>query len=471
MKCIQILLLPIFLVFACQQKTYHGDLIIVNASIVDVESIQIIEHQTLIITHGKIQSIVPFSSGHTYEAKEVIDGENIFVIPGLWDMHTHYVTAKPNFLDLFISNGILGVRELWGNLHNRDSIVDANPLAPRIYLSGAIIDGPSSLLMGATITNDPNDAIRLVDSLYSAGADFIKVYDNISREVYKAIAQRCKELDFPFCGHTPNVISAEEASQLGQKSIEHLNGIFESASKEEDRIDSLEQLFNRAFELGDISNALMAFTNIMDAYTTGYDEHALDKLSETLRDNHTFITPTLILHQKNWFRNSHDYTTRQENKYIPKSMLEGWHPQNDFPSKIYSEATWQAGQNSFITAQKITKRLRDNNIKILAGTDCGISYVVPGFSLHEELDLLVKSGLSNGEALQTATLNPAVFLNTIDSLGTIAEGKIADLVILGSNPLDNIENTQSILGVVKNGIHLNRETLDDLLSSLEIDKK
>ena len=439
-------------------------------NIIDVENQITNSNQTIAIQNGKIILIEPYSDSSVIKAETIIDGTNKYLMPSLWDMHTHYTTSNKHkgFLNLFIANGVLGVRDLWGNLETRDSLVASNTFMPRIFLSGHIMDGPFTLLQGTLQPKSVEEATHLVDSLNQKGADFIKVYDDLSKDIYEAISQKCNELNLPFSGHTPDIITAIDASELGQKSIEHLNGIFESCSSQQSRIDSLEVTFKQAFMQRNIPNAIKAFTEIETLYSSTLDEDELNKLSKTLVKNKTYVTPTLITLNNHWYRKEVDFTKDSRNKYIPLEMLNGWNPNNEFPTNMFPEETWESGKKMVTTAKTITNKLNKNGVKLLAGTDCGVSYVLPGFSIHNELKLLVESGLSNGEALQTATINPSEYFNLSDSLGIVSVNRIADLVLLNNNPLENIENTQTIYGVIQNGKYLDRNKLNQLLKTAEI---
>ena len=166
---------------SCTKSTQHADLIIQDITVVDVKDIKVIDHQYIIIDDGIIVGIESSSDG--FEANELINGTGKFLIPGLWDMHAHYSNVKgyEYFNSLFIANGVLGVRDLWGNLAVRDSLESINYLMPRNYTSGAIIDGPFTLLQGTLQPNSPEDATQLVDSLYHAGADDVATSRDQSR--------------------------------------------------------------------------------------------------------------------------------------------------------------------------------------------------------------------------------------------------------------------------------------------------
>lgn len=462
--------LIILLIISCGRNTIEGDLILKNVNIVDVENLNILSGQTIVVKGNKISSIVPHSEKAEIKAKRVIDGHGKYVMPGLWDMHTHYTTSTnyAGFLNLFIANAVLGVRDLWGDLTTRDSLVASDIIRPRIYLSGHIMDGPFTLLQGTLQPETPEEATSLVDSLYKKGADFIKVYDDLSPEIYHAIATHCNELGLPFAGHVPMDITAIEASNLGQKSIEHMNGIFKSSSSRQPIIDSLEHQFEQAFMQRNIPKALDVYQKLSQLLVSSFDEDEFANLVKVLKKNNTYVTPTLIVLKNHWQRKDNKFREDPRLKYIPSELRSQWNPFNNFPSSMFTDDIWNSGKKLVETGKIITGLLQKEGVSLLAGSDCGVSYVLPGFSLHEELELLVECGLSNGEALQTATLNPAKYFGISDSLGTISVNKIADFVILEDNPLENIANTQLIYGIVQGGSYLNRMQLDELLKDAEI---
>ncbi|MRI00029.1 amidohydrolase family protein [Kriegella sp. EG-1] len=470
MKIIRLCLLILFsqiLYTSCSKKTIEGDLVITNVNVIDVEKGMTNSYQTVAIKKGQIVSISKHSSSDNINSDSIIDGSGKFLMPALWDMHVHYTTSEEHkgFLNLFITNGVLGVRDLWGNLKSRDYIDSTNVLAPEIYLSGAIIDGPFTLLNGSLQPRNKEEAIILVDSLHKAGADFIKVYDDLSQDIYSAIAKRCKELDMPFVGHVPLSVKATKASEMGQKSMEHLNGIWKSSTNDVAEIDSLETAFKSHFLSNDIESAIKTFTNINSKFNSEFNKETVVKLAKKLKENKTYVTPTLITIDRNWSRIDGTYKNQDNNKYVPESLLQEWDPELNFPSKMYPVETWNIGKELLNTSLKITKILHDNGVPILAGTDCGVAYVIPGFSLHDELELFTKAGLSNSDALKTATINPAMYFNLEHNSGKVAIAMNANLLLLDKNPLLDISNTQTISGIIKDGEYLNRKKLDELLEN------
>ncbi|MGB5693478.1 MAG: amidohydrolase family protein [Flavobacteriaceae bacterium] len=459
-------------IYSCKENQLTGDLIITNVSVVDIANNKTINSQSVAIKNGKITSVTAFSESDRLESQNIIDGSAKFLIPSLWDMHTHYTTSSKHrgFLNLFIANGVLSVRDLWGDLESRDSLAVSNMIAPKIYLSGAIIDGTFTLLQGSLQPKSAEEAIRLVDSLHNKGADFIKVYDDLSEEVYRSIAKRCNELELPFAGHVPMAISAENAADIGQKSMEHLNGIWKSSTTKEKEIDSLMISFKEYFMADNLPAALNTFFTINREYSSSYDRQQAVELAKVLSKNETFVTPTLITIDRHWSRKGGKYKNLEQNKYVPDDLLQQWDPELSFPEKMFPPEAWESGKELLNTSMKITKNLQDNGVNILAGTDCGVSYVIPGFSIHEELKLLVEAGLSNADALRTATINPVNYFELSNSHGGVMPEMTANLVLLNANPLEDISNTNKIFGVIRNGTYLDRDYLDKLLEEAVIEK-
>lgn len=451
-------------------KTISGEVIITDVNVINVANGTTVPSQTVVIENGIITYVIPFSESDKIISKTIIAGSDKYLIPALWDMHTHYTTSAKHkgFLNLFIANGVLGVRDLWGDLESRDSLATTTEIAPTIYLSGAIIDGPFTLLQGSLQPRTAEEAIRMVDSLHQKGADFIKVYDDLSIEIYNALANRCNELKLPFAGHVPMAIKTEAASEMGQKSMEHLNGIWKSSTTLEKEIDSLEGEFKANFMSNKLPAAINTFITINSKLNSGFDEQKTAQLAEMLSKNGTYVTPTLITIDKHWSRKGGTYKSQEQNKYIHDDLLQQWDPELNFPEKMFPPVAWETGKELLTTSLKITKILHDNEVIILAGTDCGVSYIVPGFSIHNELKLMVKAGLSNADALKTATLNPAKYFDLADSSGQVGKGMEANLLLLNANPLDDISNTNTIYGVIRDGKYLDRDYLDSLLKEAEI---
>jgi imidazolonepropionase-like amidohydrolase len=299
----------------------------------------------------------------------------------------------------------------------------------------------------------PEDVVPALDSLFGAGADFIKVYNGVPREAYFALVRDAARRGKTVAGHVPWSVTASEASDSGQRSIEHLLGILMSCSARE---AELRAELSHAHAARNFTEAMPGQRAEAAALRT-YDETRCRRLAERLAANGTWVVPTLATSAKKAAVD--DVAAAQ---YMP-----GWKRMNADRQIWWSRRTPAERERmraNYALEQSTVALLRNAGVPLLAGSDMPATMVVPGFSLHDELSLLVGAGLSPLEALRTATIEPARFFGALDSLGTVAPGKVADMVLLDANPLLDIDNTRRIAGVVMRGRYFDRSQLDDLLS-------
>jgi imidazolonepropionase-like amidohydrolase len=470
MKTLRLFLLAFVTAFLCtispaQTAFSSNALIIDDVSIVDVYSGTVQPHRTVIVSTNRIIGVVDHRDIPKEEADKnkpmgtVIDGHGKFLIPGLWDMHVHMVfgdwfpRAKEITLPLFIANGITGVRDMGSELDTlekwRQETATWQLIGPRIVMSGPMLDGPKPRFPSSIAIKTPEDGRRAVDELAGKGVDFIKLQSLIPRDAVFAIADEVKKRGIPFVGHVPDSVRASEMSNAGQKSFEHLIGIFEGASPLEDE-----------FIKGAKSEAKFLST---------YDPVRAAKLFALLAKNQTWQCPTLVWERGGNLIDQTDFAHDTRAKYVPaywKNVT--W---KRFTDEVEHEFNTDdlATRKRFVEKElEVVRDMHRAGIPFLAGTDTppGV-YIFPGFSLHEELQRFVAAGFTPLEALQTATLNPARFLGMESLLGTVERGKFADLILLDANPLDDIRNTQKIAGVIANGRYFSRADLDKMLAGIE----
>src|SRR5450432_177751 len=395
----------------------------------------------------------------------VIDARGKFLIPGLWDMHVHVFHYRhpdpPDTFDfpLFIANGVTGVREMWTKGENMNHIrlwrrqfYDQPGTVPRFVAVGTLVDGLPNTWPNCDTVSTAAEARGMVDKIKASGVDFVKVYDNLNRESYFAIADEAKKQHIPFAGHIPFSILLKEASDAGQRSVEHLTG----GSTEDCKI--LEILAKHDIPEAKASGSpdLPYMEQVMEVCN---EEKAM-VLFRNFAKNDTWEVPTLII-KKHFATDTATLHRDERLKYIPGGM-----------SADYGSYWWYTqapGLMDTLVKQEqrcfeLVRWMHKAGIKFMAGTDVSNPYSLPGFSLHDELGLFVEAGLTPYEALKTATINPAIFMNMTDSLGSIQKGNNADLVLLNANPLENINNTKGIYGVIVNGKYLSREVLDKMLT-------
>lgn len=395
-----------------------------HVSVIDVVSGEVRPDMTVVVADGRITSVESAASVRIPPSAQMHDAAGAFVIPGLWDMHVHWLDE--DYVPLFIANGVTGVRIMWGAPQHqqwRRAIERGKMIGPRLVIGSAIIDGPNPVWPRSVVAADAKEGRAAVDAAIRDGAEFIKVYSRLPRDAYFAIAEESKRRGVPFAGHVPNSVTTEEASDAGQASIEHLTG--------------MRREFPGAF-----------------------DAQKAAALFERFRRNHTWQVPTLTVLRSNALRTDPAYLRDARLRYLPADMVRRWANAAEAPR---SPADIRAGPETFKKEVDLVGAMYRAGVDLLAGTDVTNPFCLPGFSLHDELALLVDAGLTPLDALRTATLNPARFLKKDSESGSVAAGKAADLVVLDANPLADIRNTTKIRAVVAAGRYYDRGALDHML--------
>jgi hypothetical protein len=433
-------------------------LVITHVTVIDATGAAGKSDMTVTVVGDRIARIEK-SSRKIFKDAQVIDGRGKFLIPGLWDMHVHtnfgdwLPGGEEIILPLFVANGVTGVRDMGGDLHQllrwRDRINAGTILGPRMVISGPMIDGAPPHFPASVPVTTAAEGRKAVDDLKEGGADFIKVQSYIPRDAYFAVADESKKQGMTFVGHVPDAIRASEASNAGQKSIEHYTGIFEGCSTVEDELLKGPKGPRRVLET--------------------YSEPKCAALIALLAKNGTWQVPTLTWERGQWLIDDMDLSQSPGAKYAAASWRNKTYKQ--FTESILKELDTDpvAFRRQFVAKElEMTLAMHRAGVPLMAGTDTAAGvYVIPGFSLHQELELFVKAGLTPMEALQTATLNPAKFLGRGRDSGTVETGKVADLVLLDANPLDDIRNTRKISGVVLGGRYFSPADLDKILRNVE----
>jgi len=435
-------------------------LIIHDVTVIDTNGGPAQPHRTVIVRDGKIEEVGSSARGMGGKLSGThVDGTGKFLIPGLWDMHVHIVfgdwfpRAKEVTLPLFIANGITGVRDMGSDLEIlqqwRKEISAGALISPRIVMAGPMLDGPQPRFPSSIAIRTPEDGRRAVDDLKQRGVDFIKLQSLIPRDAVFAIADEAKKQGITFVGHVPDAVRASEASNAGQKSFEHLIGIFEGSSPLEDQFVKGEKTESQ--------------------FLSSYDAKLAEKLFALLANNQTWQCPTLVWERGGNLIEERDLAHDPRAKYVPAYWKDvTWKRFTDQVEHEFNTDNLATRQRFVAKELEVVNAMHHAGIPFLAGTDTppGV-YIFPGFSLHEELQRFVAAGFTPLEALQTATLNPAKFLGRENELGTIEKGKLADLVLLDASPLDDIRNTQKISGVVAGGRYFSRSDLDKTLAEVE----
>jgi imidazolonepropionase-like amidohydrolase len=427
--------------------TSSHDCIITNVNIVDVKTGKILKNKTVAIDNSRITAIYDNEIVGS-DSTVVINGKGKYLIPGLWDMHAHYKWNRIDTEPLLIANGITGVREMWGDMPEYVKVPKNTPqegvVSPDIYFAADFIDGNPPAFPGSLIVTNSAEAVAAVNNQMEKKVDFLKVYSMLTEEAFLAIATEARKRNIPFAGHIPNGVSIYTAIEAGMASSEHLYG------------------FLNACSTVDTSN---------EALVSTFSEKRFDSLCSVLAKSNMWICPTLIVNRAQSYLNDSIFINDSRIAYLPGYVLEIWNQKMNAYTKSQIDDFANSTRVRYLFELSLIGKMNEKGVKLLAGTDCPNPYVFPGFSLHDELSLMVKGGMPELDVLRTATINPAVFMNKKADFGSIEVGKLASLVLLNKNPLENIENTKSIETVIVRGKVYNRGALDLMLEQAKSNGK
>ena len=409
--------------------TKSGSLVITSVTIINVATGA---HQTdvsVLIQGDRITSISPklkIPPGTTR-----VNGKGKFLIPGLWDMHSHHQGTGAEAVDLFVAKGVVGTRDMGADANFifplRERIRSGALLGPEIVLSGPMLDDAPAGFPYRRPTKSAPDARIAVRELKQLGVDFIKVHDHTPRDVFFAITEEAPKVGLTFAGHVPSAVTVEEAADAGMRSIEHLANY-------------------RVF--GDCGTG---------ETVEAYDLSSCAKLFDKLAAKGVWQTPTVGFFQT--LPDVFSGAPLDHAEYASDSLLKLTRDNVEL-SRLDAKTLDRFRQANLITPRAI-RDLHSRGNRFLAGCDG----LVPGFCLHDELEWLTKAGFSPLEALQTATINPAIFLGREASQGTVEVGKRGDVLLLDADPTTKIRNTTRIAAVIVRGKLLNRSMLGRIIAN------
>jgi imidazolonepropionase-like amidohydrolase/ketosteroid isomerase-like protein len=459
-----------------------------DVTIVDVREGITRPAMTVVISGDRIAAVGPSGSVAVPAQARVVDGTGRFLIPGLWDMHVHTGNDRNTreiVYPLLVAHGVTGIREMHADCFEcpnrsiehvnaqRRAVAAGELLGPRVVASSVFAGSHGQAARRSTEGSSPQapateaDARAFVRLAKERGVDFIKVYDMLPRDAYFALVDEAKRLGLPFAGHVPVAVRASEASDAGQASIEHLGmgNVLEECSSREDELRArvIAELYDAEMGSRHTSNGPVILPLILEMVGT-HDEEKCAALAARFVRNGTWIVPTLMVARlpselgAGWREDRYARFLIPEERRFFESAEEAYARDLGDPEERAPVSRW---------VRQTTRFMHRAGVRMLAGSDAGDPGVFWGISLHQELELLVDAGLTEAEALRVATLGPAEFLGATDSLGTVEAGKLADLVLLDANPLEDISHTQRIAGVVLNGRYLDLQELDVLLAQAE----
>jgi imidazolonepropionase-like amidohydrolase len=444
-------------------------LAITHATVIDATGAPAQPDVTVVITGDRISALGSSATVSPPTNAVIVDVAGKFLIPGLWDMHVHWYDR--DYLPLFIANGVTGIRMMWGApLHHewRKEIEQGTLTGPRMFLASTIVDGPKPIWPGSMVAGNADEGRQAVLKAKADGADFVKVYSALPREAYFAIADEAKKQGLPFAGHVSIAVSAAEASAAGQQSIEHLTGILQACSNSEaaQLADGQRLLAGRATNAAPARGIHLFAQHGEQLALEAYSQARADALFAEFKKNHTWQCPTIVVLRNIRYLHELSATNDSRIKFMPAGMRFSWTAGADNRFKDQTTEEIAVAKRIYDRELEVVGAMQRVGVDILAGTDTGNPFCFPGFSLHDELGLLVQAGLTPMAALQAATRNPARFMGRGD-LGTIAPGKLADLVLLDADPLADIANTRRIAAVIFGGKLFPKASLEEMLNKIE----
>lgn len=407
-------------------------------------------------------------------ATTTIDGNGMYLIPGLWDMHVHLDGYRERALPLFLANGVTTIRELGGDLKEtgyvRQEVRAGRMLGPDVLIAGPVLDGvqiSKARPVGRLAVPTPEIARRAVDSLATVGVDVIKVHSQTPRASYFAILDQARKHHLFVAGHVPDGVLAAEAIDSGQRTIEHDWGIGLANSSRGPALQGwLVTQMGRYIDTAKTRFNIWPYVSyriaVGDSAAASYDWNTALAFAKAAAAKDVWFDPTLIVLHTQALKNEPAARDFPERRFVPKAAREF----EDGVPATASQADVERGRTRWTNTLRTFRALVEAKAKFIAGTDASVMPLVPGFSLHRELELLVEMGLTPLGALQAATRNAAQSMHKTDE-GTLEPGKVASMVLLSADPLAKIGNVNAIQTVMVRGRLLERVVLDRMLRDAE----
>ena len=446
------ILVATYIIFQAQNSSVSKEKItgnviaFTNVSVIPMTSNKVVEEQAVVIRGTDIVLIAPSENVEFDDEAILIDGTGKYLIPGLAEMHGHVPPTDPpsnaprymnmeyveNTLFLYTAAGITTVRGMlgWPNqLELKEKVASQELLGPNLYLAGPSFNGNS--------ISSAEQASKKVIEQKQEGWDLLKIHPGLTLDEYDAMAQTANEIGITFGGHIPSDVGIIHAIEMGQETIDHMDG----------------------------------YVSFLDKYSGKELDQKIHELIALTKDNNVWVVPTQALWET--ILGAADYESLKnydELRYIPENLLSGY---NAWTNRLLSNPNFnpEDAKEHVALRQRLLSEMNKSGVKILMGTDAPQLYSVPGFSIHREFVKMSAAGMSPYEILVTGTKNVGEYFSSKDNFGTIEVGKRADLILLDNNPLDNISNLKNNSGVMVSGRWLSKDFISERLSKIEASYK
>ena len=451
---------------ACGAQGTPADLVVRGATLVDVARGVTVPDQAIVVAGGRIVAVGASSDG--YSAPRTIDAGGAFVMPGLWDNHVHFgggealIEENRNLLSLYLAHGITTVRDAAGDLSPsvlewRSQIAAGTLLGPTIYTSGPKLEGIDSIWPGDLEVGSEADVRAALDRLQAMRVDFVKITENtLTPALYLYGLREARRRGFTVSAHVPVALTLDEVSEAGLGSIEHMSYLLRGGSPREAELS------------GAVAAGRIPAAEAVSVMIDGFDPATALATYRRLAARRTAVTPTLNGSRILAYLDRDSHATDDYLKYLGPGL------KATYDGRVRRAATDDAAavvrrHARYEQSATLVPMLQQAGVTLLAGTDAGFlnSFNYPGIGLHDELALLVASGLTPAQALRASVVNGPAFLKAADGYGAVAAGKVADLLVLDRNPLEDIRATRAIRAVVVKGQPFERAALDAMLQEIE----
>lgn len=439
-----------------------ADLAIIGVSVVDVAGGTVQPGKTVVVISGRIVAVADGPDG--FAPAVAVDGTGRFVMPGLWDNHVHFgggealIDENRRLLPLYIAHGVTAVRDAAGDLSPsvlewRGAVASGALQGPAIFTSGPKLEGIDSVWPGDLEVGTPAEVMAALDRLRDMRVDFVKITENtLKPDLYLLGVREARTRGWKVSAHVPMAVTLDQASAAGLSSIEHMSYLLRGGSPREAELSA------------SVASGAMAGPDALTAMIESFDEATALATYRRLASRGTAVTPTLNGSRILAYLDQDTHAADPYLQYLGPGLKATYKGRVDRAAADDAAAVARR-HDRFEKAARLLPLLQRAGVTILAGTDAGFlnSFNYPGIGIHDELEVLVRYGLTPQQALAASVVNGPAFLGHAADFGAVAAGKTADLLLLDRNPLDDIRATRAIRGVVRQGRYLDRVALDALL--------